>query len=266
MEASADVLHVLQITDPHLLGDADGRLLGMKTRESLDAVLDHIKTHYGQPDVVLATGDISQDGSDASYRFFQDRMAFFECPVFWFAGNHDVIPAMERAIGGTQSAGRRYRRHGWQLIFLDSSVPDQVYGRLAEYELRLLDKFLTEHPDEHALVCLHHHPIEIGATWMNSIGLRDHQAFFEVLERHPQVCGILCGHIHQVVDEETNGRRMLASPSTCIQFRPNSSEFSVDNLPPGYRWLKLHPDGTIETGVERVEDDDFGLDIDSNGY
>ena len=266
MEASADVLHVLQITDPHLLGDADGRLLGMKTRDTLEAVLDHVKAHYGQPDVVLATGDISQDGSDASYRYFQDRTAFFECPVFWFAGNHDVLPAMERTIGGTQSAERRYRSHGWQLIFLDSSVPDQVYGRLAEYELRLLDRFLSEYPDEHALVCLHHHPIEIGASWMNSIGLRDHEAFFEVLRRHPQVRGVLCGHIHQTLDEENNGWRMLASPSTCVQFRPNSEEFSVDTLPPGYRWLDLHPDGTIETGVERVEDEDFGLDVDSSGY
>jgi len=59
---------------------------------------------------------------------------------------------------------------------------------------------------------------------------------------------------------------MLASPSTSVQFLPDSDEFSVDTRPPGYRWLNLHPDGTIETGVERVEDEDFGLDLNSNGY
>ena len=266
MGTPADVLHVLQITDPHLLGDAEGRLLGVKTRDTLDAVLEHVKQHYGQPDVVLATGDISQDGSDASYAFFRERTAFFECPVFWFAGNHDVVPVMEQAVRGTRATERRFRSHGWQFIFLNSSVPGQVHGYLGKQELQMLDRYLSERPDEHALVCLHHHPVEIGASWMNAIGLRNHEAFFEVLERHPQVRGIVCGHIHQNLDQEIHGRRMLASPSTSIQFLPDSHEFSVDSVPPGYRWLELYPDGHIETGVERIEDDDFGLDLDSSGY
>lgn len=266
MGASTDILHVLQITDSHLFGDADGRLLGMKTRDSLDAVLEHVKRHYGQPDVVLATGDISQDGSDASYSWFREKTAFFEGPVFWFAGNHDMLPAMERAIGSTRSAERRFRSHGWQLIFLDSSVPEQVHGRLGDEQLRWLDESLLQHPHEHALVCLHHHPVAIGASWMNTIGLKDHAGFFKVLERHPQVRGILCGHIHQNLDAHHDGWRLMASPSTCVQFRPDASEFSVDSLPPGYRWLELYPDGRIETGVERIEDHDFGLDPESEGY
>ena len=266
MDASADPLHVLQITDPHLMADPEGRLLGMNTRQTLDAVLAHVRAHYGQPDLVLVTGDISQDGSEASYRYFRERTAFFEGPVFWFAGNHDVLPAMERAIGDTRSAERRFRSHGWQLIFLDSSVPDQVHGRLGDQELARLDQYLGEYPEDHALVCCHHHPVRIDAEWMNDIGLRDHDAFFEVLSRHNQVRVLLWGHIHQALDREAGGWRMLASPSTCVQFRPDTHSFAVDKAPPGYRWLELYPDGHIVTGVERIVDDDYGLDVDSGGY
>ncbi|XOZ33354.1 3',5'-cyclic-AMP phosphodiesterase [Halomonadaceae bacterium KBTZ08] len=266
MDAATDPLHVLQITDPHLLGDPDGRLLGMNTRRTLDAVLSHVRAHYGQPDLVLATGDISQDGSDASYQHFQERTAFFEGPVFWFAGNHDVLAAMSRTIAGTRSAERRYRGRGWQLIFLDSSVPEQVHGHLGEQELAYLEACLREYPNDHALVCLHHHPVRIGAEWMNTIGLQDHEALFEVLARHSQVRGLLCGHIHQSLDQQANGWRMLASPSTCFQFLPDSESFAVDSAPPGYRWLVLYPDGRIRSGVERIADKDYGLEIDSIGY
>ena len=266
MDHDADALTVLQITDPHLLADPEGTLLGMRTRETLDAVLAHIREQGRQPDVVLATGDISQDGSDESYRYFREQTAFFDCPVFWFMGNHDVREAMDRVIGDTGANRRRFRARGWQLVFLDSSVPESVHGRLAEEELQWLDQALSDYPQDNALVCLHHHPIDISAQWMNAIGLRNHEEFFEVLKRHPQVRGVLWGHIHQDLDQQIDGYRLLATPSTSIQFAPNSREFSVDDVPPGYRWLTLHPDGEIETRVERIPAGDYGLDLDSSGY
>ena len=56
------------------------------------------------------------------------------------------------------------------------------------------------------------------------------------------------------------------SPSTCVQFAPGSKSFKVDNQPPGYRWLELHIDGRLETGVSRVLDTQFTVDLDSGGY
>ncbi len=266
MASSCEPLRLLQITDPHLLADPEGTLLGVRTRETFEAVLSHVRANHEQPHAVLATGDISQDGSDEAYRYFLSQTAFFDCPVFWFNGNHDHGPAMEQIIGGTESAAKRYRSHGWQLVFLDSSVPDQVHGHLSDAELAMLDEALSEYPDDHALICLHHHPVEVSARWMNAIGLRNHERFFEVVDRHPQVRGILWGHIHQDLDEQRDGQRLLATPSTSVQFAPDVTDFRVDDRPPGYRWLNLYPDGRIETGVERIAAGDFGLELDSSGY
>jgi 3',5'-cyclic-AMP phosphodiesterase len=101
---------------------------------------------------------------------------------------------------------------------------------------------------------------------MDSIGLRNPEALFAVLDRFPQVRAVLWGHVHQEYDQLRNGVRLLASPSTCIQFAPDSVEFKVDSTAPGYRWLRLHADGRLETGVSRVEGLAFEVDYSGQGY
>jgi Icc protein len=115
-------------------------------------------------------------------------------------------------------------------------------------------------------VCLHHNPVPIGCEWMNPIGLRNPDALFAVLERFPQVRAVLWGHVHQEYDQMRGDVRLLASPSTCIQFAPGSVDFKVDTTAPGYRWLRLYDDGRLETGVSRVVCMDFEVDYGGEGY
>ena len=154
----------------------------------------------------------------------------------------------------------------WRIILLDSSIPGAVPGYLADDQLQLLERALSEAPERHHLVCFHHHPVSIGCRWMEPIGLRNPDALFAVLERHPQVRAVLWGHIHQEFDQQRGGIRLLASPSTCVQFAPGSEEFQVDTTAPGYRWLRLHADGRLETGVSRVTGIHFEVDYSVKGY
>ena len=55
-------------------------------------------------------------------------------------------------------------------------------------------------------------------------------------------------------------------PSTCVQFKPGSEDFAVDDAAPGYRWFDLHADGRIETAVSRVEGVEFEVDFSVKGY
>ena len=43
------------------------------------------------------------------------------------------------------------------------------------------------------------------------------------------------------------------------------SSFSK-NLAPGYRWLRLHDDGRLETGISRVTGFEFEVDLSGEGY
>ncbi|HXR02678.1 MAG TPA: phosphodiesterase, partial [Pseudomonas sp.] len=87
-----------------------------------------------------------------------------------------------------------------------------------------------------------------------------------VLERFPQVKALLWGHVHQEFDQLRQGVRLMASPSTCIQFAPQSEDFKLDSRAPAYRWLRLHDDGQIETAVSRIAAGLFEADLSGAGY
>ena len=154
----------------------------------------------------------------------------------------------------------------WRITLLNSAVPHSTPGYLEEDQLQLLAQSLSEAPERHHLVCLHHHPVSVGCQWLEPIGLRNAKDFWSVLDRYPQARAVLWGHVHQAFDQQRNEVRLLASPSTCIQFAVASPEFKVSNEAPGYRWLRLQPDGTLQTGVSRLADFTFEPDYSANNY
>ena len=59
---------------------------------------------------------------------------------------------------------------------------------------------------------------------------------------------------------------MLATPSSSVQFKPFSKEFSADTESPGYRILDLTNEGKIETQVNRIDHIEFTVDYTVKGY
>ncbi|WP_394560604.1 3',5'-cyclic-AMP phosphodiesterase [Aquipseudomonas alcaligenes] len=257
---------LVQLSDSHLFAEQDGKLLGMDTQDSLQKVIERVQAEQTDIDLILATGDLSQDGSVASYQRFRELTACFDSAARWFPGNHDELPAMHQVCADSDLLQPVVDLGGWRIILLDSSIPGAVPGYLADDQLELLERALSEAPERHHLVCFHHHPVSIGCKWMEPIGIRNPDALFAVLERHSQVKAVLWGHVHQEFDQQRGGIRLLASPSTCVQFAPGSEEFQVDTSAPGYRWLRLHADGRLETGVSRVTGIHFEVDYSIKGY
>jgi Icc protein len=263
---TADSALLVQLSDSHLFAETDGALLGMNTRDSLQKVIELVRLQQPRIDLIIASGDLSQDGSLESYQLFRDLTGQLDAPARWIPGNHDEPQIMAEAAVQSALLESVVDVGNWRVTLLDSAVPGSVPGYLQDEQLQLLARSLSEAPERHHLVCFHHHPVSIGCAWMEPIGLRNPEALFAVLDRFPQVRAVLWGHVHQEIDQDRNGVRLIASPSTCIQFEPGSDDFKVGEQAPGYRWLRLLPDGLIETGVERVTGFDFQVDYGSNGY
>ena len=64
---SEKVIQIVQVTDCHLFSAEGGALLGMNTQQSLDRVLDLVRVESKPMDLILATGDLAQDGTVESY-------------------------------------------------------------------------------------------------------------------------------------------------------------------------------------------------------
>jgi len=259
-------LKILQITDTHLYADTDGRLLGMNTQQTLDEVLEMTR-ECGPVDMILSTGDLVHDASQKGYQRFQSIMGSAGVPVYCLPGNHDV-PEMMRAC--LTDPAVQYipsvTANNWLLVFLDSTLAGSEGGHLSDAQLELLDSTLSLHPDKQVMVCLHHHPVPVDSLWMDTMLVDNPEPFFGIIDRYPGVQAILWGHIHQEFDRERMGVRLLATPSTCIQFTPENDDFGIDNEPPGCRWLALLPSGQIRTCVTRLSIMPGGLELNSAGY
>tara|TARA_R110001599_G_scaffold353459_1_gene592513 strand:- start:218703 stop:219542 length:840 start_codon:yes stop_codon:yes gene_type:complete len=265
---SGDSVRIVQLTDTHLCKVQGGTLLGMDTDHSLQAVIDLVKAERPVMDLLLGTGDLSDQGALEAYRRLQQYFAQLTEVNCWLPGNHDDRANMAAVADHPLRLCREVRVGRWQVLMLDSQVPGEVGGKLGTVELALLEDALTAAAAEelYSLVCLHHQPVKIGCEWLDEQMVADAPAFFSILDRFPGVRGLLWGHVHQQVDRQQGGVQLMATPSTCVQFAPGSAGFKADSAAPGYRWLELLPDGSLQTGVSRVEDVSFKVDLDSGGY
>ncbi|MDX2232697.1 MAG: 3',5'-cyclic-AMP phosphodiesterase [Leptolyngbyaceae cyanobacterium bins.349] len=244
---------VAQITDTHLFAHTEQRLLGLPTQESLQAVLQQVKSLNSQPDLLLLTGDLSQDGSAQSYERLQQMICPLGIPAYWLPGNHDNPTMMAQVLTRSpMSPKKSLHVGGWHILLLDSSVPGCVHGELTQASLNWLDYELSQTQDEPALITFHHPPFQVGSDWMDGIGLRNAKALFTVCDRHPRVRLVLFGHIHQEFTQHRHGVAYLGTPSTCIQFKPNSTNFALDEEQPGLRLTRLFPDGTWDSSIQRI--------------
>lgn len=291
-------IRVLQITDPHLFQERGQRLLNVDTDASLRGVLDHITRHESSIDAILATGDLSQDGSSDAYQRFLDLTLPLCKLLRGLPGNHDFNEAFYTVMGNHAQAVTDIGC--WRIVMLDSSIPRSAAGHLAADQLNVLRQAIDTADERHILVAVHHNPVPIGSRWLDSMMIDNGHELLALLQQSPSVQGLIWGHVHQEFDSLYNfgtlppdaadarhkkaepgdqdhhdsaangsGRRhlrLLATPATCVQFTPQSVEFSLDTVDPGYRWIELHDDGRIDTAVVRVPGLGIKPDTDSAGY
>lgn len=244
------VLRALHLTDPHLHAQPDARMRGVNTYDTFLAVIHSALSDAAPPEIILATGDLVQDETRAGYERFRDTLGPLGIPVCCVPGNHDSPRLMAEVLATPPfQVGGTIDRNGWRLILLDTHRRGDDGGWIGREQLLSLDAWLAESPAEHVLICMHHHPVPVGSRWLDGVALHDPEDFLDIIDAYPRVRGILWGHVHQAFDRRRDGIRLLSTPSTCSQFLPNSDSFVIDRRGPGYRWLNLRANGTIETEV-----------------
>lgn len=268
MVTESEPVKILQISDTHLFADNSGKLMGIDTAWTFNAVIDSVLERGQTHDAVIVTGDLSQDESKESYLRLAQGLKKLKTKAYCLPGNHDQGNGMQEALSDDNQIcpERSFVIGNWQMILLNTVEPRKVSGALSDRELSFLDKCLGAYPDHHALIALHHQPLPIGSTWMDKIALENPADFFSVIDSHKQVRGIIFGHVHQQFVGARKAVKIMSAPSTCVQFEPGCAAFTVDSAMPGYRWLQLYGDGRIESGVERIRNQEIGLDRSLSGY
>ena len=91
-----DCVSIVQLTDTHLCKAQGGTLLGMDTDRSLQSVIDLVKAQRPTMDLLLGTGDLSDQGALEAYRRLQEYFAQLTSANCWLPGNHDDSAVMSR--------------------------------------------------------------------------------------------------------------------------------------------------------------------------
>lgn len=242
-------IRLLHLTDTHLLGDKQAALRGVQPYATLQAVRADADKKFSNYDGTLLTGDLVHDDPDG-YALVNEVFKTSIQPVYCIPGNHDIPEVMYNTLKGDPFKIAQVNELGnWIVVLINTWIANSADGEINDDQLTEIDDLLAEHPDRHALLCLHHHPIPMGSSWLDKVALRDSAEFRECINRHANVRGVLWGHVHQAMDTTIDGVKYMSTPSTCAQFLPHSVHFVMDNKPPGYRTLELNSDGSINTQV-----------------
>lgn len=248
-------LRILHLTDPHLFADTGSELRGRITHDTLQHVLAHHLDSSWPADLALVTGDVVQDDTREAYENFCRLLSRLRLPVYCLPGNHDVRPLMREVLAQNAFAYcETVDSRSWRIVCIDSCETGIAAGRVSPAEMQRLASLLRESPAEHVLVALHHPPLPVGTPWLDKVGLLNGEEFLALASACARVRLVVFGHVHQAFNAQRGQLRVAGTPSTCRQFKAGSETFAVDDLPPAYRRLTLHPDGRVETGVVWVSD------------
>lgn len=241
---------LVQITDTHILDEGATSFDGYDTAASLNKVIEKIKTNEKNADLLLLTGDLVHEPTQSSYQKLADCLHDLTIPLYCLPGNHDEPDMLDYVMGMNGVDSNRLIKIGnWLIILLNSHLPGEHSGQLSETELHFLQSSLAMSSEPHVLIALHHHPVSINSTWMDSMSLLNQGDFLSIADQHEQIKAIIWGHIHQEFEINRNNVKLLGTPSTCLQFVAGSDAFAVDDKTPAYRKINLFSNGEIETTV-----------------
>lgn len=254
---------LLQVTDCHLVSEAGREIYGVDPYRALQSVLRAALASAEPPELVVATGDLSEDGSEGSYRRLRALFLEAALPVYVIAGNHDSADAMRRLLpGGPIEWARCVDLPAWRLVLLDSTVPGEPHGYLSAAELDYLAGVLAQDPARPVVICLHHSPTRPCPH--SGCHLRNDDELEALLDAHANARVVLSGHSHLELERRGRHTTFLTTPASCAQCshaQPGEpvdhedfgASHAYDARRQGCRLVTLHDDGRFEAEVRWLD-------------
>ena len=240
---------IAQLSDSHIR--PPGKLFAdvVDTRAMLATAIDAVLAFTPRPDLVLFTGDLTNDGEPEAYAAMRPELARLPMPVYAIPGNHDDRLAMLELDGVVElGAADRFRHYGidlgeLRLVALDSLVLGAAHGELCTERLAWLEAELESSGDQPVLIMVHHPPGETGIDFMDKIGLKTTNPLEALLRRHSaRIVRIVCGHIHRPIFYRWLGIPVSVAPGVAHQviLALDGQEAAFTMEPPGFhlhRWI-----------------------------
>jgi 3',5'-cyclic-AMP phosphodiesterase len=230
---------VLQISDTHVLADADGKLYRRDVNGNLQATIT-----AAQPsapfDLIILTGDISEDGSSTSYERVKAMFDTLEHhKLLAIAGNHDDPVALS-AVFDTSP----HDMGNWRVLPVNSHWDSHVEGKLEQHQVASLTKEVAALTagEQFALIAVHHPPHFL--CQVSHCALSEPEQLMTIAA-NDTVRLVISGHVHDDYAHRVGSTLFSTCPSTCIGFDHDPAGHKASALPPGAVIYELHGDGSV---------------------
>lgn len=277
-------LRILHLSDTHFSGDG-GRHHGVvDTAEHLRRALAHVG--HVLFDLVVVSGDISDDGTEESYRSIREIVTPWAqargARTVFAMGNHDRRDSFRAVLGGGQpDAGELElpgidldrpvasvaEQDGWRVVVLDSSVPGAGYGDLEAEQKQFLRETLTAPAEHGTVVVVHHPPVPAQTDLLQALALdaSDGRELVDIV-RGTDVRVILSGHYHLPITEFVAGVPVTVAPGVAnisCAFGDPAEEASIDGF--GGAVVTIEDDHVrVVPFIERAAPDDYVFHFDAD--
>ncbi|MET9254955.1 phosphodiesterase [Streptomyces sp. NPDC003717] len=251
------MLVLAHISDLHL--DGTGR-----TARRAGRVRDRLWALPGRVDALLVTGDIADHGTEAEYeeaaRLLGLDTGAAPFPVLTCPGNHDRrAPYRKALLGRAPADGPVNDVHVFDdgaVLMCDSSIPGSDEGELDEETYGWIESSLDElGADRPVVLAFHHPPVVLHHPALDAIRLRRPERLAALLERRPEIAGVITGHAHSAAASVFAGRPLVVGPGVFSELRlpwEGGEEIADRDAPVGLAFHVLDDAGRLTTHFRTV--------------
>ncbi len=256
---------IAHISDFHIMKH-DTKTCGVvPAAQQVSKLIAHINSLSPAPDLVLVTGDLTHDGTLEQAREARRILSDLRMPWYLVPGNHDQRDTLKKVFAPDACPSRDENFLHFQidlpslrLIGLDSTRPDAPGGMLCPQRADWLENRLDERPDKPTLLFLHHPPTNFGVPETDQDGFEGAERLGQIVEQHPCIERILCGHIHLNASTCWHGVLVNTAPSAAgmeLTLSPGTNTPSGFHLVDPAYLLHFHAaDGGLVTHQVQVRD------------
>ena len=243
-------MRIAQLSDTHILAPgADDSAAVLRAECLRQAVAD---INEQEPDAIVFTGDTVQHGAPEEYARLRTLLAPLRAPLYLVPGNRDDNEVLRGAFADkpylhTGSEFLQYTIDDYEirLIGLDSTATGERKGHFCAARQAWLAERLAEQPDRPTLLFIHHPPFDVGDHYIGGYrSPEDAAALATIVSRNAQVVGLLCGHVHWLVEREWAGTQARIMPSIAVDVRKGVDETVAEGRP--VYWLH---EASAQTGL-----------------
>ncbi|MFT4199229.1 metallophosphoesterase [Gordonia sp. (in: high G+C Gram-positive bacteria)] len=240
---------IAQLSDLHANGTH-------RNRARIEAALEYVNSRADGIDALLVTGDLTDHASDEEMVEAR-KLITSPLPTLVTIGNHDARPSFNAVFrpdaDPTAPVNEALTVGDVTLLSVDSSLPGERSGFLDDETIAWLQAQMASAAGR-VVIAFHHPPVTLGMPMMDSIMMQQPERLGALVDAHPSIVALVCGHAHTAAVTTFRGRPLAMAPGVASTLNLPFEGTAVINRdqPAGVAFHLIDEDGRLITHFRAI--------------